>query len=100
MSLRFAVVHEDEADFRTATELADRILLEAVDDWLDADQLVYQRTWLPETPRGERLTWKGIKQSAQDAGIRAHGHFGGEPGYPDAAAARRAILFLLEREPA
>ena len=30
MSLRFAVVHEAEADFRTATELADRVLVEAL----------------------------------------------------------------------
>jgi hypothetical protein len=30
MSLRFAVVHEAAADFATATELADRVLLKAV----------------------------------------------------------------------
>ena len=35
MSQRFAVVHEAEADFHTATELADRVLMEAI-DWLDA----------------------------------------------------------------
>jgi hypothetical protein len=98
MSLRFAVVHEAEADFRTATELADRVLLEAI-DWLDEDLLVGQRTWLAETAGGRRLTWKGIKRLARDAGIRAHGHFDGEPGLPDAAAARRAILLLLEVVP-
>jgi hypothetical protein len=33
MSVRFAVVHEADADFQTATELADRVLVEAI-DWL------------------------------------------------------------------
>jgi hypothetical protein len=36
---------------------------------------------------------------AREAGIRAHGHFDGEPGLPDAAAARRAILYLLAAVP-
>jgi hypothetical protein len=49
-----------------------------------------------EAAGGHRLTWKALKQLARDAGIRAHGHFDGEPGLPDAAAARRAILYLLE----
>jgi hypothetical protein len=48
---------------------------------------------------GERLTWKGIKKMARGSGIRASGHFDGEPGHPDAAAARRAIHFLLEQIP-
>jgi hypothetical protein len=96
MSQRFAVVHEAEADFQTATELADRVLVEAVNDWLDADQLTYQRMWIGDAPGGQRLTWKAIPQLARAAGIRAHGHFGGEPGLPDAAAARRAILYLRE----
>jgi hypothetical protein len=96
MSQRFAVVHEAEADFQTATELADRVVVGAIDDWLDADQLVYQRTWLAEAPSGQRLAWKNIKQLARAAGVRSHGHFDGESALPDAAAARRAILFLLE----
>jgi hypothetical protein len=95
MSLNFAVVHEAVADFETATELADRGLCEAI-DWLDEDLLAHQRTWLGETVAGNRLTWKGIRQLAHEAGIRAHGHFDGEPALPDAAAARRAILFLRQ----
>jgi hypothetical protein len=98
MSLRFAVVHEAGADFRTATELADRVLLEAV-EWLDDDLIGNQREWVAETASRERLTWIGIKQLAHDAGIRIHGHFDGQPGLPDAAAARRAILFLLRTMP-
>lgn len=93
MSLRFAVVHEAEADFRTATELADRTLVEAI-DWIDEQQLPYQREWVGTATDGRRLNWTTISQLARELGIRAHGHFDGEPGEADAAAARRAILFL------
>jgi hypothetical protein len=98
MSLRFAVVHEAPADFTTATELADRVLLEAI-DWLDEDQIAYQRSWLGEITGPRYLTWKGIKKLAREAGVRSHGHFDGEPSLPDAAAARRAIDFLLAEVP-
>lgn len=99
MTVRFAVVHEADADVRTATELADRVLVKEIDDWLDEDLLAYQRQWLTETADGRRLTWKGMKNLAHEAGIRAHGHFDGEPGFPDAAAARRAIFYLLKTMP-
>jgi hypothetical protein len=95
MTKRFAVVCEAEADFRTATELADRVLVEAI-DWLDPDQLLYQRSWEGADAAGQLLTWKAIKRLAREAGIKPHqGHFQGEPGLPDAAAARRAIDYLL-----
>ncbi len=93
MSRCFAVVHEADADFQTATQLADRVLTESI-AWLDKDQLASQRTWVAEADPGRRFTWKGIKRLAQDAGIRVHGHFDGEPGLADAAAARRAIHYL------
>lgn len=95
MTYRFAVVYEAEADFRTATELADRVLLE-VADWLDAEHLDDTRVWLPADTQGRALTWTGLKKAATEAGIRPHGHFGGEPGLPDAAAARRAIDYVLK----
>jgi hypothetical protein len=98
MSQRFAVVHEAEADFTTATELADRVLVDTI-DWLDADLLAHQREWVAEEAGGHRLTWKALKQLAHEAGIRVHGHFDGEPALPDAAAARRAILYLLTAVP-
>jgi hypothetical protein len=98
MSLQFAVVHETRADFETATELADRVLCDAI-AWLDEDLLVHQRTWLGESTEGQRLTWKAIKYLALDAGITAEGHFDGEPALADARAARRAILYLLEKNP-
>ncbi len=95
MSLRFAVVHEAEADLRTATELADRVLINSI-YWLDEHLIANQRMWVAEEPEGRHLRWKSIPQLARDAGIRAHGHFDGEAGEADAAAARRAILYLLK----
>jgi hypothetical protein len=94
MTRRFAVVHEAEADFLIATELADRVLVEAI-DWLDEEMLPYQREWVAQEAGGQRLKWTTIPGLAREARIRAHGHFGGEPALPDALAARRAILYLL-----
>ena len=93
MSRRFAVVHEAEADFQIATELADRVFVEAM-DWLEGDQLRHYRTWIDFNPSNQRLSWKSIATMARNKGIRPRGHFNGEPGQPDAAAARRAILYL------
>ncbi|MGL4420140.1 MAG: hypothetical protein ACRCZF_05720, partial [Gemmataceae bacterium] len=95
--LRIAVVYEAEADFRTGTELADRVLVEAI-DWLDADLLTHQREWIGEIDQG-RLTWTAIPKLALNAKVRATGHFLGESGHADARAARRAIRYLLERFP-
>lgn len=98
MSQRFVVVHEAEADFHTATELADRVLLEAV-GWLDEHLLADQLEWVGTIPVDQRLTWKAIPQLAREIGIKAHGHFDGKPGEADASAARRAILYLKETIP-
>jgi hypothetical protein len=98
MSRRFAVVYEAEADFHTATELADRVLVEAI-DWLDEHLIADQREWVGTVPVGRRLTWKAIPRLAREIGIKAHGHFDDEPGEADAAAARRAILYLKEAIP-
>jgi hypothetical protein len=94
MTLRFAVVHEAKADFEIATELADRVLLETI-DWLDEHVIASQRQWIEEVPSDRRLEWKTLPQLAREIGIRAHGYFSGDPGQPDAAAARRAILYVL-----
>ena len=93
MSQRFAVVHEAEADFQTATELADRVLMEAI-DWLDEDLIIDQREWVGTMTVDRGLTWKAIPRLAREIGIKARGHFDGRPGEADAAAARRAILYL------
>jgi hypothetical protein len=91
---RFAVVYEARADFITATEIADRVILVEV-DWLDEAQLPDRRQWVDEERPGAPLTWKSIPRRARLAGIRVHGHFNGEPGLPDASAARRAIVYIL-----
>jgi hypothetical protein len=88
MTMKVAVVHEAAADHQTATELADRVLVESI-NWLDDEIVIHQRIWMTES-----LTWKQIKQLALDAGIIAIGHFEGEPALPDAQAARRAIRYL------
>lgn len=98
MTLRFAVVHEARADFQTATELADRVLCQVI-DWLDDDLLVHQREWAEFTQAGIRLAWTRISALALEAGILPMGHFGGEPGFPDAAIARRAIQVLRNEFP-
>jgi hypothetical protein len=95
MSIKIAVVHEAAVDFETATELADRVLVDSI-DWLDDELVVYQRVWVRASTEGVPLTWKQIKQLALDAGIVAIGHFDSEPALPDAQAARRAILYLRQ----
>lgn len=93
MSRKFAVVFEASADFQIATDLADRVLCEAI-VWLDEDTVVDQRKWLNNSPEGHLLTWTNIDDSARKADVKAHGHFDGEPAEPDAIAARRAIRYL------
>ncbi len=93
MSLRFVVISEARADFTTATELADRVLSERI-EWLDEEMLEHQRQWVGELPAGFHLYWQTISGRARELGIRVHGHFDGEPGLPDAQAARRAIAYV------
>lgn len=95
MSLGFAVVAEAAADHGIATELADRVLIDAIGDWLDEEQLPHQREWLVNV-QGEPLTWTRIRRLAASRGIEAEGFFDGDPGLPDAKAARRALLYLRE----
>ncbi len=96
MSQRFVVVYEAPADFATATELADRVLVAAI-GWLDETLLESQRQWVGEDQRGSRLEWKSIPRRARELGIRAHGHFDDGPAMPDAQAARRAMAYILRR---
>ncbi|HCS52254.1 hypothetical protein [Rubinisphaera sp.] len=87
-----AIVCEAPADFLISSELADRVVLNEV-EWLEIGLLDSQRTWIRES-NGTELLWKHIKSLARPLGIKIHGHFGGEPGQPDASIARRAILLL------
>jgi hypothetical protein len=98
MTLRFAVVHEAEADFDIAAGLADRELIDAI-VWLDDDLIGDQRAWISHSGGGTRLAWKELKRLAREADILPMGHFGDEPALPDARAARRAIAYLLKELP-
>lgn len=93
MTLRIAMVCESSADFRTASELADRVFLNRI-GWLEPELLLHTRTWVGVEDAPPFLSWIRAKELARAHRIRAHGHFGERPGEPDAAAARRALLVL------
>lgn len=94
--MNFVVVSEARADFTTATELADRVLVEAI-EWMEEGLLDSQRQWIGEDLPGYHLAWTTVAQRARELGIRAQGHFNGEPGLPDAHAARRALLYVRQK---
>lgn len=96
MCVRIAVVYEAEADFRTATELADRVLIES-HEWLE-DHLNSHRIWVKEDTNGHAYTWSRISRLARDARIPSHSRTEFGRGEPDAIAARRAIRYLNEFE--
>ena len=98
MSRQVAVVYEGPSDFRIATELADRVVVEAI-PWMADDDLEFQRTWLDRSNAGLRLVWAGIDELAREAGVTVSGLYDEEPGEPDAHAASRAILYLQREFP-
>lgn len=97
-TLLVAVVCEAEADQRTACVLADRIACEKI-DWLEPEHLDSLRRWCGLTATTEFLPWKSVRREADQWGVVAHGHFGGEPGAPDARAARLALLVVGKAVP-
>ena len=92
MKARFAVVYEARADLEIATELADRVFIEAI-NWLESEHLQSNREWVGEH-QGSTLAWIEIPKLAEKLNVRAMGHFDGKPGAFDAAASRRALLVL------
>jgi hypothetical protein len=96
LSLQLVVVSEARADFNTAAELADRVLVAQI-GWLEEDMLESQRQWVGEDSPGRQLAWTAVAHRARALGIRVQGHFDGEPGLADARAGRRAILYVLKR---
>jgi hypothetical protein len=88
-----AVVCEADTDRRTATGLADRVLCREV-DWIEPENLNGHRKWQGLVEGSSHLEWHQIKGHAHARGLKAHGHFTGEPGAPDAFAARLALLLL------
>ncbi len=59
--IEFVVIVESSADARTATKLADRVLVEKV-DWLDDEQLQYLFQWSGIQENTEYSCWKDINQ--------------------------------------
>jgi hypothetical protein len=93
MPLAFAVVCEAPPDHATACGLADRVFCDEV-EWIEEEGLHDYRTWRGIEDHSSHLLWRDVPELAKAASIRAHGHFDGEPGAPDAHAARRALLLL------
>jgi hypothetical protein len=88
-----AVVCEAAADRRIATGLADRVLCQEI-DWLKPEGIDGHRQWQGLEEGSSHLEWHEVKGHARARGLKAHGHFQGEPGAPDAFIARLALLLL------
>ncbi len=97
MTLSLAVVCEGPADQRTGCGLADRVFLAKV-DWLEEALLEHCRQWRGSNLVEPFLPWKHVPPKARARNIRAHGHFEGQPGAPDAHNARLALLLLYAVE--
>ena len=93
MSLSLAVVCEAPADQRTGCDLADRVFMAEV-AWIEQQMLPHYRQWRGLSPPEPHLLWRDVRDLARSRRIRAHGHFSGEPGAPDAHNARRVLLLL------
>jgi len=98
MPLDFVIVCEAQADFQTASTLADRVLCERV-DWIEAQILNAYRNYIGTRPETPYLTWTESAQLSKVLGRRVHGHFEGKPGDLDALAGRKAILVVLLKFP-
>lgn len=97
MPFVFAVVCEARADQETGCALADRVFCAEV-DWLSEEILDECRRWQGAIENSYFLTWSEVGELARQAGIRAHGHFGGAPAHHDARIARRALRLLMALE--
>jgi hypothetical protein len=94
----FAVVCEARADYETACGLADRMLCAEI-EWISEELLDRYRRWRGLHENEQYLTWKELQQLKAKLGRppRIFGHFGGEPGAPDAWAARLVLTLLAGR---
>lgn len=93
--LPIALVCEADADFRTASGIAERVINEDSTSSRDEDprELV---SWV-NCDGGQFIRWRDVPRLASEHGIRKHGHFDGKPGAPDAHAGRKAILVVLRK---
>jgi hypothetical protein len=103
---RILVVCEAAGDFRIATALCERVLREEGPQWLvdyfeHSPEHVLQ--WGAITANEPFVPWKRLSELRSKLGVRPPlGHFAGEPGAPDALAARTALAIarhLQRRKP-
>lgn len=94
----FIVIVEGSSDAPTATELAERILIEEV-DWLDSSLLPSMFVWSGLQQGTNRSYWQNLKNDAGNLGLRIP-RFRGQPLWggqkPDQKMARK-VLYLVGR---
>ncbi|MDF0556929.1 hypothetical protein [Kamptonema sp. UHCC 0994] len=94
--IEFVVIVESSADARTATKLAERVLVDKV-DWLEPEQLQYLFRWSGLEENTEHSCWRDIRaiiDSAKRSGFhvpRFRGHSQGEPLKADGAASIKIL---------
>ena len=91
--LVFVVICEAAADFRTASGLVERVIVDGV-EWIEAGQTEHFFRWQGGNIQFPFWLWGEIDDRARQAGIRVQGHFDQEPGAADARIARRALNYL------
>jgi hypothetical protein len=96
-ALSIAVVCEAPADQRTVCGIADRVLCSEIER-VEADVLDSYRCWRGAERDEPHLQWREVSRRARKKNLKAHGHFSGEPGAPDARMARLALLLLYSAE--
>ena len=97
--IEFVVIVESSADARTATKLAERVLVDKV-DWLEPEQLQYLFRWSGLEENTEHSCWRDIKviiDAAKKSGFRIPrfiGHSQDEPLKADGAVSIKILNFV------
>ena len=96
--IQIQVVAEDKCGADTAKSLVDRVSVRDV-PWIESDSLDDFRTWAEEN-EDCFMKMSGLRARFKQHGVRAFGHFGGEPRAPDALMHRKILMLLAEHYPA
>ncbi len=99
MSLVIAVACEADADFRAASTMIDRVLVDQI-AWMEADHLEHVRQFVAENPPYEWTRIQNVPALILKKKLRVTpGKFRGDPGAPDALLARKTIVLLNSLNP-
>jgi hypothetical protein len=99
MPIKLVVVCEANADYFTATQLAERIFQEKI-DWIDADLLRNCPLWHGRDPSTPYFRWTEIGPILRTLGLpKPMGRLGNDPLAPDADQARTALIVLQRLHP-